>query len=281
MFRLAATVTALALLAHGDAAQAQSVPDKHRLDELNPSACQRIEASLDSFETEEVSRTTRYFTPLFEPGPDGGLREEDRHHCLKVQGSCVVGDHLYNVGTNPSGHRYERASIGFIFGQGSGKSEYNRTNALFPCRTVAADTRHYKIGTVLFIPALKGRICPQTGKPVDGCFVVGDKGAAIKGQGRFDMFGGECANFDGARYQCRDPHSRTLEVPKGTAFHVVPRDEPLAQALRDELDAFVDNGWKPVDPRTAGAPATKPAALRDACAKARRSGAAPGASCPD
>ena len=84
---------------------------------------------------------------------------------------------------------------------------------------------------MLFIPALKGRICPQNGQPVDGCFVVGDKGGAIKGAGRFDMFGGECARFDSKKYECRDPKSTSLEVPRGTEFYVVPRDHKLCVRL--------------------------------------------------
>ena len=282
MLRL--TVAALAAITFhaGCGAALAQTPDKHALPVLNAPACQQIEANVENFDTEEVSRTTRYFTPIFQPGPDGGLRMEDRRHCLKIQGSCVVGDYVYNVGGGPSGKRYERTSVNFIFGQGSGKGEYNRTNALFPCRTVAADPRHYKTGTVLYIPALKGRICAQTGKPMDGCFVVGDTGGAIKGQGRFDMFGGECAKFDGAHYECRDPKSTTLEVPRGTEFYVVPRDHKLARAMREQLDAFVENGWTPVAAtRTAEYPETPRAPRGRACDQAQRSGAASGKPCPD
>jgi 3D (Asp-Asp-Asp) domain-containing protein len=242
-----AILAALALQPNG--AQAQSIPEKHRLPALAAPACRQIEANAGSFVIEQVTRMTRYFTPIFQPGPDGALREADRRHCLQIQGSCIVGGYLYNAGGGPSGTRYERAAISFIFGQGSGRNDYNRTNALFPCRTVAADLTQYKIGTVLFIPALKGRTCPQNGQPVDGCFIVGDKGGAIRGQGRFDMFGGECAAFDGARYQCRDANSTTLEVRAGTPFYVVPREHRLASDFRDQLDAFVRNGWKPAGAR--------------------------------
>jgi 3D (Asp-Asp-Asp) domain-containing protein len=277
-----AMATAIAFHANGGAALAETVVSKHPLATLNAPACQQIEANAENFDTEEVSRTTRYFTPIFQPGPEGELRKADRRHCLKIQGSCVVGDYLYNAGGGPSGTRYERAAVRFIFGQGSGTSEYNRTNALFPCRTVAADLKQYKLGTVLFIPALKGRICPQTGRPMDGCFVVGDKGGAIKGQGRFDMFGGECAKFDGARYECRDAKSTTLEVPAGTEFYVVPRDHKFARGLRDQVDAFVENGWKPVNnAKTAEYPGTRPARHARACGRARRSDAASETPCRD
>jgi len=280
-FRLtAAVLAAMAFHASAGATLADNV-SKRPLPPLNARACQQIEASLDSFETEEISRTTRYFTPIFEPNEDGELRARDRRQCLQIQGSCVVGDYLYNAG-GPSGKRFDRASVTFKFGMGAGKGEYNTTNALFPCRTVAADLNHYKVGTVLFIPALKGRICAQNGQPLDGCFVVGDKGGAIKGAGRFDMFGGECANFDSKRYECRDPKSTSLEVPRSTEFYVVPRDHKLARALRDQVDAFVENGWKPVNStRTAEYPGTPPGPRARACDRAPRSGAASETPCRD
>ena len=277
----AAILAAMAFHASGSAALAETVLSKRPLPPLNARACQQIEANLESFETEAISRTTRYFTPIFEPNEDGELRARDRRQCLQIQGSCVVGDYLYNAG-GPSGKRFDRASVTFKFGMGAGKGEYNTTNALFPCRTVAADLSHYKVGTVLFIPALKGRICAQNGQPVDGCFVVGDKGGAIKGAGRFDMFGGECANFDSKRYECRDPKSTSLEVPRGTEFYVVPRDNKLARALREQDDAFVENGWKPTGAaRTAEYPGTQPAPRARACDQARRSGEASGTLCRD
>jgi 3D (Asp-Asp-Asp) domain-containing protein len=277
----AAALAAMAFHVTGGAAVAETVLGKRPLPAIDARACQQIEANADSFETEEISRTTRYFTPIFEPNEDGELRQRDRRQCLQIQGSCVVGDYLYNAG-GPSGKRYDRASVNFQFGLGAGKGEYNTTNALFPCRTVAADLAHYKVGTVLFIPALKGRICPQNGQPVDGCFVVGDKGGAIKGAGRFDMFGGECARFDSKKYECRDPKSTSLEVPRGTEFYVVPRDHKLARALRDQVDAFVANGWKPVETaRTAEYPGTPPGPRARACDQARRSGAASETPCRD
>ena len=223
-------------------AEAQPAPSKRALPALNAPSCQQIEAKIGSFAAEEISKATQYFTPLFPPGPDGGLRAEDRQSCLKVEGACIVGRYLY---TGPSQTRYELDKVRFIFGKGSGVSQYNTPNALFPCRTVAADANHYETGTAIYIPSFKGKVCPQNGQPVDGCFIVGDTGTAIKGNGRFDVFTGECASYDGATHSCGDPGHAEFTVPAGAKFYVVPRIDPLARDLRMEIDAFIVNGWKP------------------------------------
>jgi 3D (Asp-Asp-Asp) domain-containing protein len=132
-----------------------------------------------------------------------------------------------------------------VFGRGNGAGTFNKTNALFPCRTLAADISQYKIGTVIYVPSFKGKLCPQNGQPVDGCFVVGDVGSAITGKGRFDIFTGECAAYDGTKHICTDPQNASFDVPVGSTFFVVPRTAAPAQALRNELDAFIGNGWKP------------------------------------
>jgi hypothetical protein len=112
--------------------------------------------------------------------------------------------------------------------------------------TLAADLGRYDIGTVIYIPSFKGKICPQNGEPVDGCFIVGDKGKDIKGNGRFDIFTGECSRYDGKEHVCRDPENAAFNVPDKTEFRIVPKKTELAGALRREVDEFIDNGWKPV-----------------------------------
>ena len=248
MLRLAATigVAALAWQANGAPAQAQDAIPKHPLPALNAAACGQIAAGAANFKAEKTTKTTQYFTPLFPPGPDGGLRKEDRKNCLEMEGSCIVGNFLYNAG-GPNGKRFDRDKVKFIFGQGNG-DPFNKTNSLVPCRTLAADTKQYNIGTVIYIPSFKGKICPQNGEPVDGCFIVGDVGSAIKGKGRFDIFTGECSRYDGKLHVCRDPENAAFNVPVGTEFRNVPRDDKLAAALRGEVDAFIENGWKPKSP---------------------------------
>jgi 3D (Asp-Asp-Asp) domain-containing protein len=247
MFKLAATLCAAALVypATNLSAQAQDVLPKRNLPFFNAPSCQQIVANPTGFTVQQTTRTTQYFTPLFRPGPDGGLRPQDRHNCINVEGSCIVGNYLYNTGGGPWGTRYDLNTVKFVFGKGSGAGQYNTTNALFPCRTLAADRNHYRTGTVIYVPDFRNKICPQNGMPVDGCFIVGDVGSAIQGQGRFDLFTGECAAYSGSTNTCGDPNNAAFNVPVGTRFHVVPRDAPLATALRAEVDAFINNGWKP------------------------------------
>ena len=214
---------------------------KHALSEIVAPACEAIVKNANSYPKENTSKTTQYFTPLFEPGPDGGLQEKDRFNCVNMEGSCVVGDNVYDS----DGKKYERSKVKFVFGMGSGKSDFNKTNSLFPCHTLAADRTVYRMGTVIFIPSFVGKICPQSGKPVNGCFVVGDVGHAITGKGRFDIFTGECANYDGKVHVCRDPENKAFDVKAGTEFRMIPRKSEAAYKLRSEFDAFVDNGWKP------------------------------------
>jgi 3D (Asp-Asp-Asp) domain-containing protein len=252
-FSAAVQKHAAALPAAGSVPQATAAPQthddlrKHALPALDAAACHQIAARADSFAAEKTSKTTQYFTPMFPPGPDGGLRDEDRHNCLNVEGSCIVGNFLYNAG-GPNGKRFDRDQVKFIFGQGTGANAYNNTNALIPCRTLAADTNHYAIGTVIYVPAFQGKTCPQNDQPVDGCFIVGDVGSKIKGPGRFDIFTGECARYDGNSNSCRDKGNAAFNVPAGTAFRVVPRESEPAGALRKEVDAVIDNGWRPVSP---------------------------------
>jgi len=144
----------------------------------------------------------------------------------------------------PKGERYARSDALFKLGKGSGKSQYNTTNALDPCRTLAADKRHYPIGTVVYIPSMKQKRCPQTGKVVDGCFIVGDVGSKITGANRFDIFTGECSNYSKVSNTCRDSHSSEFIAPQGTTYYVINRDSNIAKALRQETDRFILGNWR-------------------------------------
>lgn len=152
----------------------------------------------------------------------------------------MVGDFLYNS----NGTAIERSTVHFKFGPGSGKGLFNATNALDPCRTLAADRNVYPIGTVIFIPEMRNKICPQSGKPVDGCFIVGDVGQAITGGQRFDMFTGECSRYDKRTSTCLDPANAAFVASAGTPFNVIRRDDPLAVQLRKETDSFINSGWQ-------------------------------------
>lgn len=61
---------------------------------------------------------------------------------------------------------------------------------LDPFYSVAADTTIYPLGTVIYIPAVRGTVVPD-GSTHDGYFVVRDSGGNIDGHGRFDFFTGD------------------------------------------------------------------------------------------
>jgi 3D (Asp-Asp-Asp) domain-containing protein len=208
--------------------------------------CKKIVAKSLNLENEKIVRTTGYYTPLFKPGSNGGLQKSDRYSCINMEGSCIVGSYLYNWSSKsePWGKRYLRNEILFKFGKGSGESYYNTTNALDPCRTVAADPQHYPSGTVLYMPSMRGKICPQTGKSIDGCFIVGDVGSAIKGKGRFDFFTGECTDYNKGNNSCRDSANSDFHAPKETLFYVIGRHNILAKELREETDLFIRSDWR-------------------------------------
>lgn len=216
---------------------------KRGIEQFLAPSCAQIASQAERFPSYRISKATQYFTPLFPPGEDGKLRDVDRQACLKMEGACLVGEYLYNY---PETNGIKIKDIYFKFGKGNAISKYNKLNALDPCRTVAADqdARLYPLGTVIYIPDMRDRVCPQTGKPVDGCFIVGDIGSAIKGRGRFDLFTGECARYSKKTNVCLDSDNNEFRAPKNSKFYVIRRDDPLAAQLRIETDAFIKKNWR-------------------------------------
>lgn len=226
--------------------QASAALQKKRMDQFLAPSCDAIQKKLDRLTKASISRTTQYFIPMFAPGENGGLQKKDRRACINVEGSCVVEKFLYNWDEDegPWGKKFVRNDVPFRFGMGSGKSYYNTTNALDPCRTLAADKDHYEAGTVVFIPSMKGKVCPQNHKPIDGCFVISDVGSAIQGQGRFDIFAGECANYNKDKGTCDDADIADFSAQAGDSFYIVGRYNILAKTLREEADLLINNDWK-------------------------------------
>jgi 3D (Asp-Asp-Asp) domain-containing protein len=242
--RVRRTITAISTLVGlstiAALAQEAAVP-KRTIDQFLAPACSKIAAHAAEFPLERIRDATQYFTPLFPAGPDGGLRPEDRRACLNVEGACIVGDKLYNY---PDKQGVSLDTIVYKFGAGTRSGHYNKTTALDPCRTLAADRRAYPIGSVIFISEMTNKICPQSGKPVDGCFVVGDVGSAITGSQRFDIFTGECSQYDKRTNSCFDIANNEFVAPPGTPYRVIRRDNPLAIELRGEADAFIIRTWR-------------------------------------
>jgi len=219
--------------------------DKTPIDQYLTETCEKIRANREQFPAKTLSKATQYFTPMFEPGANGRLQKKDRRSCINIEGSCIVKDFLYNWSSKsePWGKMYTRREIPFKFGKGSGQSYYNKTNALDPCRTLAADPKVYSMGTVIYFPSMRNKICPQSGKVVDGCFIVSDVGSAIKGPGRFDVFTGECANYNSSNSTCADASNSSFIPSAGSTFYVVGRHSILAKELREEADLFINSNW--------------------------------------
>lgn len=219
--------------------------EKTQIPQFLAETCLKIRTNRARFPMAKISRGTQYFTPMFEPGENGRLQEQDRRSCINVEGSCIVNTLLYNWDgkDKPWGKVYQRSQIPFKFGKGNGKNYYNKTNSLDPCRTLAADQQSYPVGTVIYVPSMLGQICPQSGQPIDGCFIVGDVGAAIKGEGRFDFFTGECADYNRKSSTCNDPGNKAFGPKAGDPFYVIGRHNLMAKELREETDLFIQNGW--------------------------------------
>ena len=71
----------------------------------------------------------------------------------------------------------------FPFGRGASGQ------AIRPLVTVAADTAVLPLGTVIYVKEFDGLVLPGDTAPHDGCFVVEDRGGAVKGD-HIDIFTG-------------------------------------------------------------------------------------------
>ena len=74
----------------------------------------------------------------------------------------------------------------FPFGRGAAGTP------IMPLVTVAADTTVLPLGTVIYLPEMDGIPMPG-GEPLDGCFVVEDRGSRVKGD-HVDIFTGSPRN---------------------------------------------------------------------------------------
>ena len=209
--------------------------------------CESVTQRLAEFRRGSTAQVTYYITPLY---PDVsraniyGGRWPSRHaRCYNLEGSCITNNEFGNILHNYPDYQFNRDEITCRYGFGNAGVTNGRGDlCLDPCRTIAADQRFHPRGTVVYIPEMRGRTCPQSGRPMDGCFVVGDVGSAIRGQGRFDMFAGECVNFSGG--VCRDSHMDSFHLSRGTTYYEVPPSHPLARSVVGEHARFVERGFR-------------------------------------
>lgn len=120
--------------------------------------------------------------------------QDIRNVCARGQGGQVLQ-------SAPVTHYYipPGASVG-SYKCKSGTGYFNQPElrglCLHPCRTLAADPRHYRPGEILFFPSLVGMKCGSGRNEMihDGFMVVADNGdsEAINIPGRFGVFWGQC-----------------------------------------------------------------------------------------
>lgn len=87
--------------------------------------------------------------------------------------------------------------------------------AITPLRSVAADTNVLAMGSVIYIPDLDGLPRTQNGEPIDGCFVVEDRGSKVQGE-HVDIFTGQPAQTAAVNAQVPSNQGVTvvLNAPK-------------------------------------------------------------------
>lgn len=109
-------------------------------------------------------------------------------------------------------------------GDSSDSKQNYKAMCLDPFYSVAADTSIYPLGTVVYIPAVRGTAIPD-GSIHDGYFIVRDTGGNIDGRGRFDFFTGN------NRLNSGNPFS-TLGLGGESNFEYFIVSESEAQSVR-------------------------------------------------
>lgn len=121
-----------------------------------------------------------------------------KKHC-DMQGVCFL-----NQGNKIIGYNFIKKRKGISiyakvdasrcpYGYGVWDKEHNRSICMDPFRSLAADNKYHKPGSVLYFPALKGLKLPDASIH-DGYMTVRSAGGAIKGRDRFDFYTGLCQN---------------------------------------------------------------------------------------
>jgi len=105
----------------------------------------------------------------------------------------------------------------FPFGRGAAGT------AIRPMHTIAADTAVLPMGTVVYLPELDG--APRgggSGEPLDGCFVVEDRGLRVKGE-HVDIFTGHPNHTKAFEDLLPSNHGVTVVVQAPKCAHLARR----------------------------------------------------------
>jgi 3D (Asp-Asp-Asp) domain-containing protein len=114
-----------------------------------------------------------------------------------------------------------------------------RTIPLMPFRTIAIDRDRFKMGTVFYVPELRGKQFWANGEfyTHDGYLIGSDTGGAIEGN-HIDMFV-EDAGVDPLPELVRSNPRGTFDA------YVIAKDHPMAMALRDAGEEICKDSDRP------------------------------------
>ena len=114
---------------------------------------------------------------------------------------------------------------------------------LMPFRTIAVDRKRIRMGTVLYVPKLRGKTFWTNGEffTHDGYLIASDKGGAIE-VNHIDMFVEDAAV---------DPLPDIVRSNSRGSFdaYMVDKDHPMAVALREAGDEICKDSDRPGRPR--------------------------------
>ncbi len=122
-------------------------------------------------------------------------------------------------------HRFKINTLSGKCPQGMGV----RNICLDPYRSIAADHSYHPVGSVVYVPILKGQLLPN-GETHDGYLIVRDSGGRIKGKGRFDFFIG----FDDYRGHLFSKLNLADERSSKFEYYMIP--DVLAHQVRAARD---------------------------------------------
>ncbi|MBO9665553.1 MAG: hypothetical protein J7501_01910 [Bdellovibrio sp.] len=180
------------------------------------------EIGYSSMCSNNVARSSTYFIPKMSDYCSGSTPCPKFRRQVRMQGSGIMpGNKLLTY----TGKKLKMGSCGTAFGASGA--------CLIPFISVAADPRYYRMGDIIQMPSMKGKVIQlPNGRAMvhPGYFVVQDTGGAIKGRNRFDFFTGtyganSLANSFGTRAQADmrmtdvndcDPHKGFTVVRRGS-----------------------------------------------------------------
>lgn len=144
---------------------------------------------------------------------------------IQVDGKKTMINYHKKVGDVVQFMLVDRSLCKYGLGDSSDGKQSFTTMCLDPFYSVAADTSIYPLGTVVYIPSIRGTALPD-GSVHDGYFVVRDTGGNIDGRGRFDFFTGDVS------LNANNPFSNLgLGGESNYPYFVVSGEE--AQSVRD------------------------------------------------